>query len=98
MYARLTTVEPDTAANPAAALKLMSDEIERLRAMRGFEAAYFLDVDDIRILSVVMFVTAEELQVIRDETDERLHERFSEIGVASPHTQECRVMAFAPEE
>jgi hypothetical protein len=96
MYARLTTVEFDNAAHRTAALKLMSDQIERIRAMRGFEAAYFLDVDELRIISVVVFVTLKELQEIRDE-DEALRESLAQIGVTFPHTQECRVMAFASE-
>ena len=96
MYAQLTTVEFDSAAHRTAALKLMSEEIHRFRAMRGFEAAYFIDVDELRILSVVMFVTVEQLHEIRDE-HEALRERLGEIGVTFPHTQDCRVMAFASE-
>ena len=96
MYARVTTVEFETAADRVAALKLMSDEVERIRGMHGFHAAYFLDVDELRIVSIVMFVTEPQLQRIRDE-DEAVRDRLGGAGVTFSDAEECRVMAFASE-
>ena len=94
MYGRLTTVEFDSVAQRHEALGLLTDSIERIRSMQGFQAAYYLDVDDLRIIVVTIFDNAEELDAIRHE-DEALRLRASGIGARFPRTEQYRVVAFA---
>ena len=61
MHVRLTTVEFDTAGHRREAVQRMSAAVQAIRAMQGFEAAYYLDVDDLHIISVLMFDSEEDL-------------------------------------
>ena len=62
--------------------------------MRGFQAAYYLDVDDLRIIVVTIFDSEADLDAIRHE-DESLRRDARAIGVRFLHTSKYPVMAFA---
>jgi heme-degrading monooxygenase HmoA len=94
MYGHPTTVEFRNAAQREDALKLLSAAVQRIRTMRGFQAAYYLDVDELRIIMVAIFDSEEDLAAIQQE-DETLRTRAREIGVKFPRTEQYRVMAFA---
>lgn len=95
MHARLTTVEFDTAGHRREALKLLSAAVQVMRATQGFEAAYYLDVDELRIVSVVMFDSEQDLLRATGPEYEALQERAREQGAKFTRTDEHRVMAFA---
>ncbi len=95
MHARLTTVEFDTAGHRREVLALLSAAVQVVRAMQGFEAAYYLDVDDLHIISVLMFDSEVDfLRAIGPEY-EALQKRARENGAKFTRTDEYRVMAFA---
>jgi hypothetical protein len=95
VHARLTTVEFDTADHREEALELLSDAVQVTRAMQGFEAAYYLDVDELHIVSVLMFDTEEDLLQASGPEYGALQQRALEHGAKFTHTDEYRVMAFA---
>jgi heme-degrading monooxygenase HmoA len=95
VYAQLTTVEFDTAGQRNEALKLMSAAVQLVRAMRGFEAAYYLDVDELHIVAVLMFDSEEDLHQATGAEYEALQKLAREKGAKTTHTDEHRVMAFA---
>ena len=95
MHARLTTVEFDTAGHRTEALKLMSAAVQVMRAMQGFEAAYYLDVDELHIVSVLMFDSEENLLQASGPEYGALQKRALEKGAKFTRTDEYRVMAFA---
>jgi hypothetical protein len=94
VYGQLTRIEFASAAQREAALKLISANVERIRALRGFEAAYYLDVDALRITVVTMFDSREDLEGIHLE-DERLQREARELGVKFLGTDRYPVVAFA---
>jgi hypothetical protein len=95
VHARLTTVEFDTADHRREALKQMSAAVQVVRAMRGFEAAYYLDVDELHIVSVLMFDSEEDFLQATGSEYEALQKRAREKGAKYTRTDEYRVMAFA---
>jgi len=94
MYGRFTTVEFGSASQRHDALGFIGDTVQVLRSMPGFEAAYYLDVDELRIVVVTIFDSEEALQAI-DHEDEALRGRARSIGVTFPRTDQYPVMAFA---
>ena len=95
MHARLTTVEFDTAGHRREALEMLSAAVQVVRAMQGFEAAYYLDVDDLHIISVLMFDSEEDFLRATGPEYEALQKRALENGAKFTRTDEYRVMAFA---
>jgi hypothetical protein len=95
LHARLTTVEFDTAGDRNEALKLLSAAVQVMRAMQGFEAAYYLDVDELHIVSVLMFDSEADLHQATGPAYEALQKRARETGAKFTSTDEHRVMAFA---
>jgi heme-degrading monooxygenase HmoA len=94
MYGRLTTVEFVSPTQRHEALELVTETIQRIRAMKGFQAAYYLDVDELHIIVVTIFDSEEELRAINHE-DEALRLRAHGIGVRFPHTEQYPIVAFA---
>jgi heme-degrading monooxygenase HmoA len=94
MYGRLTTIEFDSPGQRQDALTLLTDTIQEVRAMEGFQAAYYLDVDELHIIVVTIFDSQEELEAIERE-DETLRLRARKIGVKFPRTEQYPVVAFA---
>jgi heme-degrading monooxygenase HmoA len=94
MYGRLTTIEFDSPAQRREALTLLTDTIQSIRRMEGFQAAYYLDVDELHIIVVTIFDSQEELEAI-ERQDESLRLRAREIGVRFPRTDQYEVVAFA---
>jgi hypothetical protein len=94
MYGRLTTIEFDSPPQRREALTLLTDTIQRIRAMTGFQAAYYFDVDELHIIVVTIFDSQEELEAIKHE-DESLRLRARGIGVKFPRTEQYQVVAFA---
>jgi heme-degrading monooxygenase HmoA len=94
MYGRLTTIEFDSPAQRREALKLLTETNQRVRAMQGFQAAYYLDVDELHVIVVTIFTSREELDAIEHE-DESLRRRARDIGVKFPRTEQYEVVAFA---
>jgi hypothetical protein len=94
MYGQLTTVEFGTAAQREEALKLLSAAVQRIRVMRGFEAAYYLVVDELRIIIVTIFETEDNLDAIQGELA-AARGQAHEIGAEFTRTEKYRVMAFA---
>jgi hypothetical protein len=95
VHARLTTVEFDTADHRREAVKLMSAAVQAIRAMQGFEAAYYLDVDELHIVSVLMFDSEEDLLHATGPEYEALQQRARATGATFTRTDGYRVMAFA---
>jgi len=95
VHARLTTVEFDSAGHRKEALELLSAAVQVMRASQGFEAAYYLDVDELRIVSVVMFDSEADLLRAHGPEYEALQERTREKGARFTRIDEYRVVAFA---
>ena len=95
MHARLTTVEFDTADHRTEGLRLLSAAVQVMRAAQGFEAAYYLDVDELRIVSVVMFDSEPDLRRAIGPEYEALQARARAHGAKFTRTEEHRVVAFA---
>ena len=95
VHVRLTTVEFDTAGHRREAVQQMSAAVQAIRAMQGFEAAYYLDVDDLHIISVLMFDTEEDLLHATGPGYEAMQQRARDAGAKFTRTDQYRVMAFA---
>ena len=65
MYGQFTTVEFGTTAQREEALKLLMAAVQRIRVMKGFQAAYYLVVDELHIIVVTIFDTEEDLEAGR---------------------------------
>jgi hypothetical protein len=87
------TVEFDTAGHREEAVKLMSAAVETTRVMHGFEGAYYLDVDELHIVSVLMFDTEEDFLRATGPEYEALQNRARETGATFTRTDEYRVIA-----
>jgi len=95
VHARLTTVEFDTARDRSDALKLLSEAVQVARAMQGFEAAYYLDIDELHIVAVLMFDTEADCDRAIGPEYEALEARAQEKGARFTHVEQHRVVAFA---
>ena len=94
MYGQFTTVEFGTTAQREEALKLLMAAVQRIRVMKGFQAAYYLVVDELQIIVVTIFDTEEDLEAIQEEL-ETVRGRARDIGGEFTKTDKYRVMAFA---
>jgi len=94
MHGQLTTVEFESAKQRDEALGLIGGTMQRVRSMRGFQAAYYLDVNALRIIVVTIFDSEEDLEAIQLE-DDALKDRVQEIGVKYLGTDRYPVIAFA---
>ena len=95
MHARLTTVEFDTSRHRQEALELISAAVQAVRSMPGFEAAYYFDVDERHIVSVLIFDSEADLLRATGSDYEVLQMRARDKGARYTHTDEYPVMAFA---
>jgi hypothetical protein len=95
VHARLTTVEFDTAGHRKEALKLMSAAVQAIRAVQGFEAACYLDVDERHIVSVLTFDSEEDLLQATGPEYEALQKRAREKAPSPRAPDEYRVMGLA---
>jgi len=94
MYGQLTTVEFESTKQRKEALVLLSESVQRIRVLPGFQAAYYLDVDELQIVVVAIFDSERDLDAIQED-DEELRARAAQIGVRFPRTDRYPVVAFA---
>jgi heme-degrading monooxygenase HmoA len=94
MYGQLTTVDFDSADQREDALKLISGMVQRVRALRGFQAAYYLDVDALRVIVITIFDSEADLMTIEHE-DAAVRQQAQAIGAKFVGTERYPVVAFA---